>query len=67
MDIELGSVFSWSAFPAKLMLTLSHNDKHKIIYSIFFSDQDKVVSFSGTETNVIWPHIKKYLEEKTEV
>ncbi|KAL5250430.1 hypothetical protein ACHWQZ_G016229 [Mnemiopsis leidyi] len=32
----------------------------------YYSDQDKVVSFSGTETNVIWPHIKKYLEEKTE-
>ncbi|XP_063687044.1 GTP:AMP phosphotransferase AK3, mitochondrial-like [Bolinopsis microptera] len=32
----------------------------------YYSDQDKVISFSGTETNVIWPLVQKYLEEKTE-
>jgi len=31
----------------------------------YYSDQDKVISFSGTETNVIWPLVQIYLEEKT--
>lgn len=31
----------------------------------FYSEQNKVQTFAGTETNVIWPLVQKFLEEKT--